>query len=338
MRAVKLGVLGLLGVTRALVCPAGSEGLVDSDGTTSCEECPLGKFRSTGGSMRCSDCKSERWTTASTGSKGPEACVCKVGYYKAPTLDESMLHRFPPVFPPALTIVDGEISYDCYECAETWRDRYGTDCTSIGIDLETIPVSPGYWRESNISRVVRHCPREEKACVGGTDSLCGESQAGPFCDLCAPGESTHPNSRHRLAAATKLADATRALSPCRLLPRWWWQWHLLPMRGRRTHHGDCGSNLLPPRASHLILLSAGACSPSPSADRAHLPFGSHSMHAGLLPLPSPHAPQGPGEASDVLRLVGLGFDPLAVFHPGHRPNPCRGELQEHHHQRPDVSK
>ena len=201
------------------------EGIVTSGGFDACEPCDYGRFKDFRGNVKCRECKNEYWTTAGIGSIPRSACVCKIGFYLAPVLSENdtytgesssirsweLTATFPKRDPwtgvkKDLTMeryMDGLANDqalaepwggDCIRCEKTWefRSDKSTNCTVIGLRLETLPIMPGFYRERNISRVVRGCNKGSAipaACKGGTDvnDQCMISQTGPMCGICAKG-------------------------------------------------------------------------------------------------------------------------------------------------------
>ena len=62
----------------------------------------------------------------------------------------------------ATTCTTGEYGFNgtCVDCGDTnpWGDEaVGTDCSQPGVELDNLPVKPGYFRQSRRSRVVREC-------------------------------------------------------------------------------------------------------------------------------------------------------------------------------------
>ena len=100
--------------------------------------------------MRCPLADS---TTQGRGSKSEDQCVCQVGYYLA--------------------------NDTCKVCPT------GTDCSSVGVTVATLPLLPDWWRLPN-STVLKRCFATSN-CTGGQDpsKLCGDGYEGPFCGLCA---------------------------------------------------------------------------------------------------------------------------------------------------------
>ena len=61
----------------------------------------------------------------------------------------------------------------CKPCAATWfQGREGTDCKEPGITLETLPIRPGFFRQSLTAQVVRKCINidADAACLGTSNS------------------------------------------------------------------------------------------------------------------------------------------------------------------------
>lgn len=93
----------------------------------------------------------------------------------------------------ATTCTTGEYGFNgtCVDCGDTnpWGDEaVGTDCSQPGVELDNLPVKPGYFRQSRRSRVVRECQKWPNACLGGTDPdlQCAVGTTGVFCAVCAP--------------------------------------------------------------------------------------------------------------------------------------------------------
>ena len=100
--------------------------------------------------MRCPLADS---TTQGRGSKSEDQCVCQVGYFLA--------------------------NDTCKVCPT------GTDCSSVGVTVATLPLLQDWWRLPN-STVLKRCFATSN-CTGGQDAskLCGDGYEGPFCGLCA---------------------------------------------------------------------------------------------------------------------------------------------------------
>ena len=74
----------------------------------------------------------------------------------------------------------------CIDCAATWEapNAGGTDCSEPGIKLSTLPVMPGYWRESREARIVRRCPGQANCLGGAGDASCANGSTGILCSTC----------------------------------------------------------------------------------------------------------------------------------------------------------
>ena len=136
--------------------------------------CPPGFFKEGLGNNECLPCPVPRSTTLTFGADSSEQCVCPVGYFMMP--NETM----PTCEPCAST---HKIARDVTE------DVFGSNCTAFGTGLASMPVVPGFWRQRNVSRLVRKCLLSEN-CIGGSvsgDDSCAVGQTGPLCGVCASG-------------------------------------------------------------------------------------------------------------------------------------------------------
>lgn len=151
----------------------------------SCEPCAAGSFRDLDDAyftrpempldaacLTCADYfGDEHLTTAALGSNASEQCACRTGYYAHGTRE-----RDAPV----------DARLKCASC------RPGSNCSSLGITLETLPLDPGYWRGAPTAVEVYEC-RLRDACLGGPLnassglSRCSEGHTGVLCDVCEPG-------------------------------------------------------------------------------------------------------------------------------------------------------
>mgnify|MGYP001190824601 CR=1 FL=1 len=83
-------------------------------------------------------------------------------------------------------------SQSWYVCADECAERPvmeapnagGTDCSEPGIELSTLPVMPGYWRESREARIVRRCPGQANCLGGAGDASCANGSTGILCSTC----------------------------------------------------------------------------------------------------------------------------------------------------------
>ena len=144
--------------SRTCVCPPGKQ-LSD---LLTCVECPIGSFKDSLGNQLCKGCPKET-TTIRVGATIDADCVCIAGMY-----DEQ----------------DSPDNRTCVAC-----QQIGTMCTDAGVSLGHLPISPGYWRQSESSLVIRPC-HTETACLGSVNQSgqqCAPSQQGVLCAVCAPG-------------------------------------------------------------------------------------------------------------------------------------------------------
>ena len=88
-----------------------------------------------------------------------------------------------------------QVDYLCLDCQDTHELLSITDatnCTSKGIELWDLPITPGYYRRTNVSHYVRKCI-VDGSCIGGTfsraahDTQCSEGQRGALCTVCKKG-------------------------------------------------------------------------------------------------------------------------------------------------------
>ena len=76
-------------------------------------------------------------------------------------------------------------------CASCGDFDFPPRCESPGVTLETLDLTPGTWRATFNSTVIRPCVRSS-GCVGGpgnatssdSDSYCGTGYTGPLCSAC----------------------------------------------------------------------------------------------------------------------------------------------------------
>jgi hypothetical protein len=145
-----------------------------------CELCEA-SYAGLGGEGKCEKCDEEREFATESGS-----AVCELS---------------PPGFMPnddrtgVLKCPSGTYAIDCSCPRGTFL--ISEECKTLpegvvdeegGITLESLPLSPGWWRTNELSEDVRKCPLEE-ACVGGNAShlYCREGSTGPYCYLCSEG-------------------------------------------------------------------------------------------------------------------------------------------------------
>ena len=127
-----------------------------------CDVCGAGSYKPDVANAKCTDCPVEHSTTLSTGSTSKAACVCKAQRYLADAANGTV---------------------ECALCPVG-----STNCTEPGVELETLPLLPDFWRSHNRSRRVRKC-FTPGSCVGGsnTSALCRVGHSGPFCEVCRDG-------------------------------------------------------------------------------------------------------------------------------------------------------
>ena len=162
---------------RFCVCDFG-DGLITVGGVDSCVACERGKYKDRQDNGRCDLCPEGGWTTARIASKKQSDCICDEDYFLAPMVSN------------VSTVMDADIGMECVRCQDAWTPQSmdSTNCTGqIGLVLEKMPIMPGYFRDTNMSRTVRWCPLDA-ACVGGNDwdRQCAVSQTGAFCGVCQP--------------------------------------------------------------------------------------------------------------------------------------------------------
>ena len=163
------------------MCDKG-QGLIAAFGLEACISCEIGKYKLERSNLVCDLCPGLGWTTAGIGSVQPSSCICDIDYFMAPRMNQSGSHE------PADLVCTAE-GMCCYPCSSTWQNPGSVDSTNcsltVGHTLETLPIMPGFFRETNVSRTVRGCPNPA-ACLGGSHvpTQCAISQRGPLCSVC----------------------------------------------------------------------------------------------------------------------------------------------------------
>ena len=141
-----------LGGSECISCGAGNY----SANTLSCEPCQVGEFCVAGTQvgMRCPLAHS---TTLGRGARGEDDCVCQMGYFLG--------------------------NNSCEVCPA------GTDCSSVGVSVASLPLLTGWWRLQNSTQLERCFATSN--CTGGGDAnaLCGVGYEGPFCGSCASAQN-----------------------------------------------------------------------------------------------------------------------------------------------------
>ena len=109
-------------------------------------------------------------TTIGSAAYSLEQCICNAGYYNRNSLNTSS-------------------TTDCQFCP------IEADCAEPGTSLETLALTPGFWRSHERSLAIRSCYREG-ACKGGDSvsapsgsngSYCATGYGGVLCDVCEAG-------------------------------------------------------------------------------------------------------------------------------------------------------
>ena len=182
-----------LGSAEATPCSAGR--FNNESGQETCRRCENGQYQNGTGAESCKDCVPGHWCSSEgqypcpvdtyspasramyntvckrcpdrttthgvTGATSNDTCVCQKGFYSA---DASATQQEGPI---------------CKACTS------GTNCTDPGLQLEHLPLLPGYFRASTRSDDVRKCPGVNSGCLGGGDAdQCADGLTGVFCSLC----------------------------------------------------------------------------------------------------------------------------------------------------------
>jgi len=164
-----------------------------------CEPCAQGDFKPRAGSENCDRCVTatgddQRSYTSRTGSKNEQDCLCASGHYAS--LQKSMTARY---FRTERTSLSWTGFRDIRQTCSTQECPCkpcpaGAVCDAPGMNVQTMPIAPGFWRSNVLSTKVRKCPIED-ACIGintsdyllaspFSASVCREGMEGPFCSLC----------------------------------------------------------------------------------------------------------------------------------------------------------
>jgi hypothetical protein len=175
-----------------------------ADTRTSQQPCPLGHWCSAGKAFPCSANSYlntslppyERTTQGACvpcganaisheGSYSQVQCNCTRNYYR-------------------------NILGSCVLCPEP-----GSDCSTSGVTLQTLPLKPGYWRFDDNSSDVRQCPDASKharsACLGLPEAPCKSGLCGTYCRFCVNTSGTYFSSEQ--SACLSCADANGILLP-----------------------------------------------------------------------------------------------------------------------------
>ena len=176
------------------ICPAGFY-----CSAASSYACPRGTWNNLTGqtdSSRCRSCPTpERTTTLSEGAASVDDCVCLDSFYKA-------------------------ANGDCLPCP------VGSDCSSPGYALSSIPIRVGYFRPSDESIDIRRCldasencggrdecPESSSGCRGNASEPCERTLDGIMCRLCK-------EERHFYVRAKR--EVIAHCEPCSQVSSSWW--------------------------------------------------------------------------------------------------------------------
>ena len=163
--------------------------------------CPLNTFAADVGSSVCINCPAFS-TTSSIGAEDSSACQCVKGFYRG--IDSDGVDVCLACPEGSSTFGNGATSIEacecdalrykepatnlCLPCSQLELSAGGTNCSEGGASLHNLRTSPGNWRQSNNSRLVRSCTLSPGSCVGGNlTQQCASGHRGPLCDLCEAG-------------------------------------------------------------------------------------------------------------------------------------------------------
>ena len=185
-------------------CASGSVGLAAGLASADeCRSCPPGYWCSAGKAIPCmrnyfnelpgADDQSfclpcpENAITLSNASVSFDACVCNKGFF-ADTRILTILQGLRAA--DQMKSIDFRLnaSLFCHNCVSGAACRAGDDETADSITLETLPLLPGYWRNSPQSLDIRSCGDRASGttpgCRGGVGEPCKDWLAGPLCTEC----------------------------------------------------------------------------------------------------------------------------------------------------------
>ena len=204
-------------VTVSFACPRGhwcTAGLVvpcplntynpleDQDFATACIRCPVDSG------------------TRSANSTSRDQCVCNDRYYDANAshaVDRDLSIAMTAAGKGPTTMTAAVVT--CAVCP------VGVDCSERGSTLQSLPLSPGYYRLSTSSVDVRRCPdasagcstsqcaASTSGCVGGGAAFpCAANLTGTFCQLCEEPHGVYfvPASSTRVAHCAPCEDTLAA--------------------------------------------------------------------------------------------------------------------------------
>ena len=119
-----------LGASECIRCGAGNY----SANTLSCEPCQVGEY-CVAGTQVGTRCPLAHSTTFGRGARGKDDCVCQAGYFLG--------------------------NNSCEVCPG------GTDCSSVGVSVASLPLLPGWWRLQNSTQIERCFATSN--CTGGAN-------------------------------------------------------------------------------------------------------------------------------------------------------------------------
>ena len=207
---------------RSCTCIAGRQKSATS--SEGCELCPIHTVRP-GETIQdfgenCRACATatndaSRGQTVGRGTNALSDCMCNGDYYlQLPTSQTAHVYHTTYTAQTLNTSKALQWSLRRADCAVsgTWASNFqmtckcqpcvtGADCnidtanTTMGVQVENMPIKAGFWRTNRFSVVVKKC-KTQGACTGRTSSdydaletyedlsLCHEGNTGPYCEVC----------------------------------------------------------------------------------------------------------------------------------------------------------
>ena len=180
------------------VCELGSSSAVAS-------ACPAGRFNGAGGGAQELDClecilgfycplaaaepvpcpPNTTQRAAAVGARSVAECRCQTSFFLS-----------TPAGCAAADLTGGDADAGCTERWQCEPCPDGVVCETPDVELVSLEVLPGYWRQDPYSAEMRTC-HTPAACLGGNDStapgLCRAGHHGPYCALCDEGLYTSFN-------------------------------------------------------------------------------------------------------------------------------------------------
>ena len=166
---MRLAILaGVVASSSGLTCPLGH--YCEDDVARACPHNTYQPELNTTSEVACRECPA--MSTSHRASTGLDDCLCSVGFFMRPA-------RLGPPGDGG-----GGSGGGCFMCPQP-----GTNCSEVGMTVERLELSPGYWRNDSASVAVLPCPdshREEDSACGGGVAPCREElgTSGVFCSLC----------------------------------------------------------------------------------------------------------------------------------------------------------